>query len=87
MNKSAAINMRVKPRQHTILTKASEILGKDRSAFILDVACREAENVLLDQRLFVLDGNDFDAFEEVLSKPLPENSKLEQLMSKPSPWE
>ena len=87
MNKSAAINMRVKPRQHSILTKASEILGKDRSAFILDVACREAENVLLDQRLFVLDGNDFDAFEEALSKPLPENSKLEQLMSKPSPWE
>ncbi len=87
MNKSAAINMRVKPRQHTILTKASEILGKDRSAFILDVACREAENVLLDQRLFVLNGNDFDAFEEALAKPLPENSKLEELMSKPSPWE
>ncbi len=87
MNKSAAINMRVKPRQHSILTKASEILGKDRSAFILDVACREAENVLLNQRLFLLDDNDFKAFEEALDKPLPENSKLEQLMSKPSPWE
>lgn len=87
MNKSAAINMRVKPKQHAILTKASEILGKDRSAFILDVACREAENVLLDQRLFLLDDNDFDAFEEALTKPLPENSKLEELMGKPSPWE
>ena len=62
MNKSAAINMRVKPRQHSILTKASEILGKDRTAFILDVACREAENVLLDQRLFVLEDNDFEKF-------------------------
>ena len=55
MAKTAPINMRVEPSQHALLTKAAEMLNKDRTVFILDVACREAENVLLDQRLFQLD--------------------------------
>ena len=62
MSKSAPINMRVEPSQHALLTKAAALLNKDRSAFILDVACREAQNVLLDQRLFQLDEDDFASF-------------------------
>ena len=42
MAKTAPINMRVEPCQHALLTKAAQVLHKDRSVFILDVACREA---------------------------------------------
>jgi len=87
MSKSAPINMRVEPSQHALLTKAAALLHKDRSAFILDVACREAENVLLDQRLFNLNEEEFDAFEIALSAPVPNTDKLKTLLSKPSPWE
>jgi len=87
MSRTASINMRVEPSQHELLTKASKVLHKDRSAFILDIACREAENVLLDQRLFLLESDAFDKFEKALNSPLPKNSKLEQLMAEPSPWE
>lgn len=87
MSKTAPINMRVEPIQHALLTKAAEILHKDRSAFILDVACREAENVLLDQRLFQLNKEEFKAFEAALTAPIPENAKLKALLKKPSPWE
>ncbi len=61
--------MRVGPSQHALLTKAAALLHKDRSAFILDVACRQAENVLLDQRLFQLNDNDFEAFKAALAAP------------------
>lgn len=87
MSKTAPINMRVEPSQHALLTKAAAVLHKDRSAFILDVACREAENVLLDQRLFYLEDNDFKLFEAALSAPLPDNDKLRALLAEASPWE
>ena len=87
MSKTAPINMRVEPSQHALLTKAAALLHKDRSAFILDVACREAENVLLDQRLFQLSDQNFDAFEAALSAPVPENTKLKALLQEPAPWE
>ncbi len=87
MPKTAPINMRVEPSQHALLTKAAAVLHKDRSAFILDVACREAENVLLDQRLFYLEDDDFNLFEAALNAPLPDNEKLRALLAEASPWE
>jgi uncharacterized protein (DUF1778 family) len=87
MAKTAPINMRVEPRQHALLTKAAEVMNKDRSAFILEVACQEAENVLLDQRLFQLDDDVFAAFEVALDAPVPNNAKLKSLLASTSPWE
>ena len=87
MAKTAPINMRVEPSQQALLTKAASLVHKDRSAFILDVACREAENVLLDQRLFYLDKDAFETFKSALEKPVPENDKLKALLAEPSPWE
>jgi len=87
MSKTAPINMRVEPSQHALLTKAAAVLHKDRSAFILDVACREAENVLLYQRLFYLEDDDFNLFEAALNAPLPDNEKLKALLAEASPWE
>ena len=79
--------MRVEPSQHALLTRAAAVLNKDRSAFILDVACREAENVLLDQRLFYLEDDDFNLFEAALNSPLPDNDRLRALLAEASPWE
>lgn len=87
MSKTAPINMRVEPSQHALLTKAAALLKKDRSAFILDVACREAENVLLDQRLFQLGEEAFNAFEDTLEAPIADNQKLKDLLKEKAPWE
>ena len=87
MSKTAPINMRVEPEQRALLTKAAAVLHMDRSTFILNTACQEAENVLLDQRLFYLNDEDFDAFKAALDKPVPNNEKLKDLLSEPSPWE
>lgn len=63
------------------------LLKKDRSAFILDVACREAENVLLDQRLFQLGEEAFNTFENALEAPIADNQKLKDLLKEKAPWE
>ena len=86
MSRTAPINMRVEPSQRALLTKAAEMLNKDRSAFILDVACREAENVLLNQRLFQLDDDAFNAFTTDLETSINDNAKLKTLLTSPSPW-
>ncbi|RUM91029.1 MAG: DUF1778 domain-containing protein [Thiomicrospira sp.] len=85
--KTAAINMRVEASQHALLTKAASVLKIDRSSFIMDVACREAENVLLDQRLFQLNDEAFSAFTNALEAPVKTNVKLEKLLSESSSWE
>jgi uncharacterized protein (DUF1778 family) len=79
--------MRVEPSQHALLTKAAALLHKDRSAFILDVACKEAENVLLDQRLFMLEEDEFERFQIALDTPVQTNKNLKSLLMVPSPWE
>ncbi|UYM15913.1 type II toxin-antitoxin system TacA family antitoxin [Endozoicomonas euniceicola] len=87
MAKTVPINMRVEPVQQALLTMAAAVLNKDRTAFILDVACREAMNVLLDQRVFTLDEAQTKAFEEALEAPVPEQSKLSKLLAEAAPWE
>lgn len=79
--------MRVEPSQQALISEAAAVLNKDRSAFILDVVCREAENVLLDQRLFQLDEEAFKAFETALNTPISDNENLRKLLDTPSPWE
>jgi len=79
--------MRVEPAQHALLTRAAAALNKDRSTFILDVACREAENVLLDRRFFQLNDSEFASFEAALEAPVSDNASLKRLMAEPSPWE
>ncbi len=87
MPKTAPLNMRAEPSQHALLTKAAAVSHMDRSTFILNAACREAENVLLDQRLFCLDEKDFEAFEATLTALMPDNARLKALLAEPSPWE
>ncbi|STW26228.1 Uncharacterized protein conserved in bacteria [Klebsiella michiganensis] len=56
---------------------------------MLEVACREAQDILLDQRLFLLNDNQFEAFIEQLDAPItPERqARIDNLMNRKSPWE
>ncbi len=54
---------------------------------MLEAACREAENVLLDKRLFLLSDEQFAAFETALQNPISNNTAIKKLLSRKSPWE
>lgn len=85
--RTAPINLRALDSQRNLIDRAATLLGKNRSDFMLEAACREAENVMLDQRLFRLDKANFDAFQQALEAPVKDNSALRKLMSRKAPWE
>ena len=85
--KDVTINIRVKLRQREIIDRAAEALGKNRSDFMLDIACREAEAVLLDQRIFVLDDKAYTQFLALLKPPTKPNHKLRAFLETKPAWE
>ncbi|MDH4252669.1 MAG: DUF1778 domain-containing protein, partial [Nitrospira sp.] len=48
------INLRASQKQKLLIDRAAELLGRTRSDFMLETACRKAETVLLDGRYFGL---------------------------------
>lgn len=68
---------------------AAKLVSKSRTDFILEVACREAQDILLDQRLFVLNDEQYDAFLAELDAPITaeRQARIDDLMNRKSPWE
>ena len=85
--RTAPINIRAKQAQRNLIDKAATALHKNRSDFMLEAACREAENILLDQRLFHLDAQTFADFQAALDAPVAENPSLHKLLASKAPWE
>ena len=54
---------------------------------MLEAACREAENILLDQRLFLVDDKARQAFEALIDAPVKDNPALRKLLHDKAPWE
>ncbi len=85
--REASINIRALRAQRDLIDKAAAMCQKTRSDFMLEAACHEAENVLLDRRLFHLRNEDYDAFEAALQAPVSDNPTLSKLLAKGAPWE
>ena len=86
-NREAPINIRARLTQRNLIDKAAAMLNKNRSDFMLEVACSEAENVLLDRRLFLVDSEAYQAFETLLNAPVNDNPALRRLFNSKTPWE
>ncbi|PCJ87360.1 MAG: toxin-antitoxin system protein [Thiotrichaceae bacterium] len=86
-NKIAPINIRALEGQRALIDKAASSLNKTRSDFMLEVACQAAKNILLDQRLFLIDEDTFNAFQAQLDAPVADNEKLHYLLNQKSPWD
>jgi uncharacterized protein (DUF1778 family) len=84
---TVSINIRAKARQRDLIDQAAERLGRSRSDFMLEAACREAQDVLLDQAFFIVDSDTFAAFRAMLDQPLPPTDKLRRLLKTKAPWE
>ena len=84
--RDAAINLRARPEQREIIDQAAQLLGKNRSDFMLEAACDKAQSVLLDQVFFRLDAAKFRQFVKRLDAPPVPNPGLERLMSGRPPW-
>lgn len=85
--KPVSINMRADSKRRDLIDAAAEILSVDRTSFILDAACRRAEEVIVDRKLFLLSDDAFEQFEKALeANPLESNECVKKLLARPRPW-
>lgn len=85
--KDALINMRIHSSTRDFIDQAAKAIGKDRSDFVLEAAYEKAEEILLDKTTFVLDDEQWEAFNKLLDAPPKASDKLKKLLATPAPWE
>ena len=83
--RSARLGLRATPEQEVVLRRAAEVAHKSLTDFILDSACLAAEQTLLDQRLFMVSGNQYQALMNLLDRPEQPNEGLADLFSRNAP--
>jgi uncharacterized protein (DUF1778 family) len=81
-----SINLRIETHTRQLIDDAAAILGKTRTEFMIESARRQAIDVLLDQRLFVLDSERYDAFVDALDNPPAPGPKLQSLLRRVPAW-
>jgi uncharacterized protein (DUF1778 family) len=82
-----SINLRIEAKTRQLIDDAAAILGKTRTEFMIESARREAIDVLLDQRLFVLDSERYEAFVHALDNSPAPGPKLRSLLRRVSAWQ
>ena len=85
--RSARLGLRATPEQERVLRRAAEVAHKSLTDFVLESACHAAEQTLLDQRLFLVSGDQYQSMLELLDRPAQDNPGLRDLFSRPEPWE
>ncbi|MEO7941012.1 MAG: DUF1778 domain-containing protein [Burkholderiaceae bacterium] len=84
--RSSRLGLRATVEQETVLRRAAEVARKSLTDFILDSACQAAEQTLLDQRMFMVSGSQFQALMDLLDQPAHPNDGLRDLFAHKVPW-
>ncbi len=87
VERDATIHIRAPRQTKELIETAASVVGKSLSEFTLESARKHAVDVLLDQRLFVLDSDQYDAFIKALDNPPPAGARLKALMKKRPLWQ
>ena len=85
-SRTSRLGLRATPEQEIVLRRAAAVAHKSLTDFILDSACLAAEQTLLDQRLFMVSGSQYQALMDLLDRPEQPNDGLRELFSRKAPW-
>lgn len=85
--RDAVINVRLPVKMRELIDSAAAVIGKSRTEFVLESARQHAIDVLLDQRLFSLDEEEYSAFLRALDEPPEPAERLRKLFKDRAPWE
>ncbi len=85
--RETVVNLRMTQAMRDVVDSAAAVVGKTRTDFIIESTHQRAVDVLLDQRLFVLDDVQYDAFVRTLDEPPAPNAKLKALFAAKAPWQ
>ena len=84
--RSARLGLRATPEQEAVLRRAAEATHKSLTDFVLDAAYRAAEQTLLDQRLFMVSGSQYQALLDMMDRLDTDNPGLAELFSRRPVW-
>ena len=83
-SKAERLHLRVDPEQKALLEAASRAAGDTVSGFVLRAATEAAADIVADRRVFVLDEQAWQVFDQALSRPAAEVPGLRELLSTPT---
>jgi uncharacterized protein (DUF1778 family) len=84
LEKPDVVNLRIDRERKNLIDEAARLQGKSRTEFMVEAASREAEQVILDQKIYILDEADCKYLSASDHKSDP---KLVKLFKSRSPWE
>lgn len=86
-SKPVSIKLHADRRDLGLIDVAAEMQRTDRSSFIMDAACRRAEEVILNRSTFLIASSTFDAFEAALdTNPFEGNRSIVYLLQRTNRW-
>jgi uncharacterized protein (DUF1778 family) len=85
--KRDTLNIRIKPEVRGLIDRAAELVGKNRTDFVLDAARHAAEDALLDRTVFVVNSKAYAEFIARLDAPPQPNERLRRSLETAAPWE
>jgi uncharacterized protein (DUF1778 family) len=86
-NAKGSINLRIESGTRQLIDDAAAVLGKTRTEFMIESARKVAIDVLLDQRLFLLDPQRYDALVHALDNSPAPGPRLRALLRRAPAWE
>lgn len=85
--KRESLNLRIKPGLRSLIDHAAELVGKNRTDFVLDAARQAAETTMLERTVLPLNPKAYAAFVERLDAQPKPNPRLRRSLGTPAPWE
>ncbi len=82
--KQSRLSIFASAREETLIREAAAVSGRSVTAFVLNSACRTAEQILADWRQFVVDDAAWARFMEALDRPMAVKPRLQELLETPS---
>jgi len=85
--KDDVIQIRASAEAKAILNRAAALRGQKLSEFMLESARRQAEETILDQRVFFLDDDQHARFLNLLDSPPKLSAGARARLKRKAPWE
>lgn len=85
--KDSRLAVRLSAEQDALIRRAADIEGASITEFTVDAAVAHARDVLLDERLLLVDDGEWTKFVEILERPIRHKPALERLFASESIFE
>ena len=83
LSKTERIDVRASRAVKQLLQEAAHSCHKNVSEFLLDAGVTAANQALADRRQFVLDDEQWQAFQQALDRPIQAKPRLKKLLGEP----